>query len=207
MEQRLTDTQLKEIVAEVQHLSLRRESELDAEQVRDILKELNLPPEFLEEAMAQLGRRKALAIEQKRNRWIIGGVIAAIALVIIGFAAINQQKQQTLSRVSATQARIALTKDGSDSTKAIERQDNLQLFYRVTLSDAPVGQKLSMSCNWLAPNGDVMHQNRYETQEITKAVWDTTCQYKIPKNAPAGTWTVKAFVGDRLLSSTPFDLN
>lgn len=204
MEQRLTDTQLNEIVAEVQQLSLRRESELDAAQVREILKELNLPPEFLEEAMVQIQRRKALAAEKKRNRWMIGGVMGAIALAIIGFTIFTQQQQQSLNRVNASESRVTL--EGGDRVKAVERQNNPQLVYQVTLSDAPVGQKLRISCDWLDPNGKIAGQNRYETKEITTSVWNTTCKYKIPNNAPTGTWTVKAFLGDRLISSSPFDV-
>jgi len=53
MERKLTQTQLEQIIAEVQRLSEQQEAELDLEQVRDILRELNLPPELLEEAMVQ----------------------------------------------------------------------------------------------------------------------------------------------------------
>jgi hypothetical protein len=84
MEQRLTETQLQQVVAEVQQLSLRRDPELDATQVREILQELNLPPEFLEDAMIQLHRREALKVQQRRNRWIGGGVAIAIALILFG---------------------------------------------------------------------------------------------------------------------------
>lgn len=70
MEQRLTQAQLEHVVAEVQQLSRRYEAELDAEQVREILRELELPPEFLEDAMVQLHRREALALQQQRSRWI-----------------------------------------------------------------------------------------------------------------------------------------
>ena len=64
MEPRLTENQLQQVVAEVQQLAIRRESELDATQVREILQELNLPPEFLEDAMIQLQRREALKLQQ-----------------------------------------------------------------------------------------------------------------------------------------------
>lgn len=49
MEQRLTQLQLEQIVAEVEQLSQRHQFGLDTAQVQDILRELNLPPELLEE--------------------------------------------------------------------------------------------------------------------------------------------------------------
>jgi len=57
MENRLTQTQLTQIVAEVERLSNLRQSELDSEEVKEILQELRLPPELLNEALIQLRRR------------------------------------------------------------------------------------------------------------------------------------------------------
>ena len=87
MEQRLTQAQLEQIVAEVQRLSERQQDELDLEQVRDILGQLKLPPEFLEEAMVQLQRREALASQKRRNYWITAAVIGLLALILLGFTA------------------------------------------------------------------------------------------------------------------------
>jgi hypothetical protein len=108
MTQRLTQEQLSQIVTEVEGLQVRREAELDQQQVKEILKELNLPPELLDEALIQLNRRQALEIQQRRNRWITSGVVAVIvvAMSATGFAYAStiffmQQQSSTLSRVSA----------------------------------------------------------------------------------------------------------
>ena len=53
METRLTQAQLAQVVAEIDKLSRQRESELAPDQVREILRELNLPDELLEDAIAQ----------------------------------------------------------------------------------------------------------------------------------------------------------
>lgn len=68
MTQRLTQEQLSQIVTEVEGLQVRREAELDQQQIREILQELNLPPELLDEALIQLNRRQALEVQQRRNR-------------------------------------------------------------------------------------------------------------------------------------------
>jgi transcriptional regulator of met regulon len=68
MNNRLTQAQLSQIVAEVERLSQRRDDELEPEQVKQILQELSLPPELFDEALVQLRRREALAVQQRRNR-------------------------------------------------------------------------------------------------------------------------------------------
>ena len=206
MEKRLTQAQLEQVVAEVQQLSERQQTELNAEQVRDILRELNLPPEFLEEAMVQLHRREALAVQQRRNRRITGSVIALIALILLGVTLFTQNQQQALTRVTAQRDRITLAQDDGNNLSIVSRQTSGQVFYRVTLSDAPVGQKLSLSCNWIDPSGQIVHQNYYQTRKITKPVWNTFCRHTLGSDAPVGTWKVEAFLGDRLLSDATFEL-
>lgn len=51
MNQSLNQEQLNQIIAEVQTLQLRQAAELDHQQVREILQDLNLPPELLDEAL------------------------------------------------------------------------------------------------------------------------------------------------------------
>ncbi|AFY66240.1 hypothetical protein [Geitlerinema sp. PCC 7407] len=204
MKQRLTQVQLEQVVAEVQRLSERQQAELDAEQVKGILQELNLPPELLEEAILQLHRREALVEQQRRRRWIIGSVIGLIALLLLGVTVFTQSQQQLLTRVTAERDRITLVQDDGGDLSTVLRQTSGEVVYRVTLSDAPVGQKLSLSCNWMDPNGQIVHQNRYQTKEITTPVWNTICRHTIGSAAPVGTWKVQMLLGDRLLSDTTF---
>jgi hypothetical protein len=70
----------------------------------------------------------------------------------------------------------------------IDRQANQEVFYRVTLANAPFGQKLSLSCNWVDPNGNIVHQNNYQTKEIKTLIWNTFCRYTIGSSAPTGKW-------------------
>jgi hypothetical protein len=206
MENRLTQTQLKQIVAEVERLSHLRQSELDSEEVTQILQELSLPPELLNEALIQLQRREALAQQQRRNRWIAGGLAAAAAgaIAITGFYI--QQNRQAIDRVSIQQNRITSVQDDGGNLTVISRQNNPEIFYRTTLKDAPIGKKLSLSCDWIDPSGKVVRQNRYQTREIDKPIWNTQCRYQIGTAAATGNWQVKMFLENRAIGSASFQV-
>ena len=206
MENRLTQTQLTQIVAEVQRLSNLREAELNSAEVTQILQELGLPPELLDEALIQLQRREALAQQERRNRWIAGGV-AAVAVGTIAFTGFFiQQSRQALDRVSVEQNRITSVQDDGGNLTVISRQNNPKIFYRVTLKDAPIGKKLSLSCDWIDPSGQVVKQNRYETSTIDKSIWNTQCRYQIGTAAATGNWQVKMFLENRVIGSKSFEV-
>lgn len=206
MEKQLTEPQLTQIVAEVERLSRIRQSQLDSEAVKGILQELNLPPELLDEAVIQLQRRKALAGKQ-RNRWIVGVlavVVGAIPIALTGFYI--YQNEQAIDRVSVQQNRITLVQDKGDNLTVISRQNNPEIFYRVTLKDAPIGKKLSLSCDWIDPSGQIVKQNSYQTREIDKTIWNTRCRYQIGNAAASGNWQVKMFLNKRAIGTTSFEV-
>lgn len=206
MENRLTQTQLTQIVAEVQRLSNVREAELNSAEVTQILEELGLPTELLDEALIQLQRREALA-KQQRNRWIFGllaVVVGVVPIAITGFYI--SQNEQAIARVSMQQNRITSVQDNGGNLTVISRQNNPEIFYRVTLKDAPIGKKLSLSCDWIDPSGQVVKQNRYQTREIDKPIWNTQCRYQIGTAAAIGNWQVKIFLENRAIGSTSFEV-
>ncbi|MDZ8052841.1 MAG: DUF3859 domain-containing protein [Aulosira sp. ZfuVER01] len=205
MTERLTQEQLSQIIDEVQELQIRQEAELDKQQVQEILRELNLPPELLDEALIQLRRRQALKVQERRNRWIISGVVAAVVVAIASTVFFMQQNNSLISRVSTQQDRITLVQD-SGNLNSISRQNSPEVFYRVTLKDAPVGKKLSLSCNWIDPNGQIVKQNRYQTRDINTSIWDTYCRYTIGATAPVGNWQVQMFLEDRQISDQRFEV-
>jgi hypothetical protein len=204
MNNRLSQAELEEVIAEIERLSQPSEAELGREQVKQILQELNLSPDLLDDALVQIRRRQALEVQQRRNRWIVTGVVA----VLIGAIAITtvyiQQHQQAISRIRPYQSRITLTQDGRGNLTTINRQASPRVYYYVTLQDAPIGQKLSLACDWIDPNGQVAHQNRYSTRQIDKAVWSTYCYYQLDPSAAAGNWKVQMSLSNRILSSTSF---
>lgn len=204
MENRLTPQQLTKLVGEVERLSQRQQDELDRNQVQDILRELNLSPELLDEAMIQLQRKEALVVQQRRQRWIIGGTIASLVVAIAAVTVFMQQQNQALARVVVQQSCVGLAEKSCGIPTALKRQSSPELFYNVTLKDAPVGKKLSLTCDWLAPGGQVVKQNRYETRQIDTPIWNTRCRHQLAPTAPTGNWQVRLSLDDRELSNNQF---
>lgn len=204
MNERLTQTQLAEVIAEIEQLSQRREAELNREEVKEILQELNLSPDLLDDALVQVNRRQALKVQQRRNRLIMGGVVAVLIGAIALGTVFSQNRQQTFARISTSGNRITLAQDNGSNLTTIDRQISPKIFYRVTLNEAPIGEKLSLSCDWIDPSGKVVHQSRYQTREVDKSVWQTNCYYQFGTAMSAGNWKVQMSLGERVISSTSF---
>ena len=203
MNQPLNQEQLNQIIAEVQTLQLRQESELNQQQIKEILQDLNLPPELLDEALIQILRKQALEVQQSRNK-LIGFVVATSVIIGIGLTVFfHQQKSSLLANISAQQDKITLTSN-NENLKNISRQANSELVYRVTLKNAPIGKKLNLSCNWIDPNGQVVKQNQYQTREIKTSVWDTFCRYSINPTTAVGNWQVQMLLEGRKISEETF---
>jgi len=204
METRLTQTQLAQVVAEIDKLSQQRELELAPDQVREILRELNLPDELLEDAIAQMHRREVLEKQQRRNRWIaIASTAVVISAIAIGVLFGQNQQQQT-AQVVGEQDRIALSKTGGDSLTQVNRQINPRIYYQVTLKNAPIGRQLSLQCDWTNPSGQIVHQGRYQTRTIDTPIWNTNCFYDLGSASPLGNWEVRMSLDGRVISTEPF---
>jgi hypothetical protein len=207
MENRLNQEQLGKVVAEVTRLAQEREDferqTLDRQQVSQLLKELNLPVEMIDDAMEQLRRREALAQEQKKKKRMITFGIAAIVLIILLFGVWMFRRDAAFDRISSDQQRITSTVDDGGNLSTVQRNGQ-DVVYRVTLRDVPVGETLSLTCNWIDPSGRVFHQNNYTTKSVDKSVWPTQCKCQIGSAAEKGTWKVEMKLGDRVISSTTF---
>jgi hypothetical protein len=208
MDKRLTDTQLQRLVAEVQRLSDRHREELDIKEVEDILQQLDLSPEFLDDAMVQLKRQDCLAVQQRRRRWLIAGVSVVVGLGLASWLWLGNRQQEKLAQVVTQSDRLTLSQDdGGDLNRVKPKAGGSELVYRVTVTEAPVGEKLDISCGWTDPSGKVVHQNQYRTKTITTPVWSTSCRYTVGPESPPGTWKVRAYLGDRQLSDTTFNVD
>jgi hypothetical protein len=202
MSDRLSQAELEQVIAEVGQLSLRREAELDRQQVQQILQELNLPPELLDDALVEIRRRQALQSQRRRNRLLVVAVVTVLVGAIATVGLYIQQQQQAIARVQVYESRVTLTADGRGQLGVINRQASPRAYYYVTLQNAPIGQKLSLTCDWIDPRGGVAHQSHYSTRQIDKAVWQTYCYYQFDPSAAVGNWQVKMSVGSRVLSNT-----
>jgi hypothetical protein len=177
MEPRLTPDQLSKVVREVELLALRDQDDLSQDQVRQILQELGLPPVLLEDAMVQVQRREALDRQQQQRKWRVIGGVSVAALAIATALGLNQTHRNTG-----------------------------KLYYRVTLNQAPLGQKLPLSCTWTDPQGQVAQQTQYQTKPIETPIWNTHCRTTLGPSAAAGSWQVKLTLNGRLISDERFDL-
>ncbi|MCH2050078.1 MAG: hypothetical protein MK289_16795 [Trichodesmium sp. ALOHA_ZT_67] len=206
-EQRLTQAEFTKLVGEVERLSQLRDQEINREQMEEILQELKLPTDLVDEAMLQLRRREALAVEKKRNNLITMVVVFGFLIVIATTFFWFKIQRQALNNiyVNPDQSKLTLqTNSGMEILNVIDSQKNPEVFYRVILQDAPIGKKLSLGCNWINSNGEISHQNSYQTKEINREVWPTSCKYKFNSSLPMGSWQVEMYLGDRSLSKTEF---
>ncbi|MDJ0705827.1 MAG: DUF3859 domain-containing protein [Leptolyngbyaceae cyanobacterium MO_188.B28] len=202
MTKRLTDDELKRLIAEVDRLARSREAELDREQVEDILNELGLPSELLDDALMQLRRQEVAAAQTRRRNQIVAAV-CVVVFVGLALTFFGQWRQwQVQSRVGAIQDQLTLA-DGSPIA-LINRQEGQEVFYQVTLENAPVGRRLPLACNWFNPSGQIVRQNTYHTQVISTPVWRTHCKHRIGFSADPGDWAVEMYLGKRPLDSQTF---
>ena len=104
--------------------------------MEDILRELNLSPDLLDDALIQLRRKQALKGQQKPNRLIDIGVVATLVVVIGLWFFSSQQHNAAIAKVQAQEDRITLGQDKGSDFKAIKRQI-IRKFISCTVSEAP----------------------------------------------------------------------
>ena len=137
-----------------------------------------------------------------------GGRAVLIVSCTLGAACSRTERPPDFSAVAAVNARLTLATDpgGADSLSSVERARLPDLYYRVTLSPAPVGAELPLTCDWLDPAGHVAHQNHYRTRRIDHDSWPTWCHHLLGAGAATGSWRVRMTLEGRVLSETGFDL-
>ena len=204
MQQRLTPEQVSQIVAEVERLSQRRQSEIEVEELQQILRELNLPDDLLDEAVMQVYRKQALDNQKNRNRWIIGGITAVVLGAVGATFFMQKQQQQALARINVYDSRVGFGRNDSASLEEIDRRKNPEVFYNVTLKDVPLGKQVALGCNWVDSNRKIAHQSSWKTKTISKEVWNTHCRYTFKENVPPGNWLVQMTLDDEVITSNKF---
>jgi hypothetical protein len=205
MEPRLTPDQLSKIVREVELISQRDQDNLSQDQVRQILDELGLPPVLLEDAMVQVQRRDALERQQQQRKWLLIGGAALGTVAIVTAIGLNQNSQNALANVTAQSDRLTLAQDNGSRLSSIDRTGT-ELYYRVTLTNAPIGEKLPLSCTWTDSQGQVVKENQYQTKPIKTSTWNTQCRTTIGPSANPGSWKVNMKLNGRSISDEGFDV-
>ncbi len=198
--------ELKLIISEIERLSSSKESQIDRQQLTEIITELNLPIELLDEAILAVERNKNLA-QKRKKLMLISAALSVLVVLGISYPIIRWQKyQEALAKMMAIDSRITLEEDNKQNLEIINREDSPRLHFRVTFKDTPVGQPLSLGCDWINSQGEIIHQNRYQTRPVEKEIWHTRCRYRIGNNSVPGTWQVQMFSGDRLLREQTFQV-
>lgn len=204
MKSQLSEKQWNQVVAEVTRLAQEREDDETRRAITaQVLQELQLPTDLIDDALKQVQYREALVKQRGQRVWlgIAGGVLLLVLIASLWIWSSN--RSASFARVTADTGRVTRTADGGENLQTVPA-DAREVFYQVTLRDVPLGEKLDLSCNWIAPTGQVFHQSRWETRDTNKAVWGTHCRCQIGADAPKGTWKVEMKLGDRTINTTDF---
>lgn len=139
-----------------------------------------------------------------------GAVMVLVALGLVsGYGTWHwiREKNAAIDRVGVRQARLTPEKDQGEDLTEIPNLPPREVFYRVTLKDAPLGQKLQLHCDWIDPQGQVALRRSYQTQTITTEIWKTYCRADFTPASPTGTWTVEMYLHNRRkISRTSFQV-
>ncbi len=199
----LTQAQLAQVLAEVDRAAQINDAELDPEQVKQILHTLSLPDDLVEDAIVQIQQHQLRIQKQQRHRIVIFTIVAMIAGLIATIAVVYQKQQNKIARIEALQDTVT-RQDAATPVSQFDRQKDAEIFYRVTLKNVPINDRLRISCRWNDPSGQTAYQSRYQTEEIPRSPWTTVCNAPFTSQSQMGTWNVKLFVEERSISEQPF---
>ena len=149
--------------------------------------------------------------QQRPARIISGPLLALIVLMLLAgivtivVAVSSANRSAATASLTAVESRFTLEPDNGRLT-SVDRRSNAEVWYRVTLSEAPLGSKLTLHCDWIDPEGRIVHENHYETRVIDKKLWPTYARCRIGPEAPLGTWTARLSIEDRVLASSSLEV-
>lgn len=201
---RIAEAELPDVVEEVERLAVARKTTLEKAEVQSILRELSLPDDLVDEALAELRTRAEARKKRRRVLLAIGGGIAAVALGVGAVTSVVKHHRTELAAVTAEQPRFTLASDDGGTLAKVSRQGSPDVYHRLLLRHAPEGNPLSLRCTWVAPDGTAAHQNRFETKPVDRDPWETHCHYQLGPSAPVGRWTVDVVLEGRTLESSSF---
>jgi len=148
-----------------------------------------------------------------RSVWIpvlLGLLLLAgiFSLMAVGVYWLVVAGENTLRKpaVSAVSGRITLEADDGKSIRSVNRQANPEVWYRVQLENAPVGEKLSLTCEWVDNRGTIVYRNQYETKTIDQSSWQTHARCRIKPDATLGLWVVRLKLKNRVLREETFEV-
>lgn len=204
MKSQLTEKQWSDVVAEVTRLAQAREHEQTQREITaQVLQELQLPTDLIDEAMRQVQYQEALAKQRKQRVWLGVAGLTLLLILIVSFWAWSSARSATFARINAEAGRVTRAIDQGENLATV-MPDGQEVFYRVKLREVPLGEKLTLSCDWFDPTGKLFRQSQWDTRNTNKSVWETHCRCQLDPNAPKGNWNVKMKLGERVLATSDF---
>lgn len=193
------DDDLEEIVEEAQRLEDAEREKLTQQEKREVLRELDIAPEKLEAAEAAVAARRAEEAKKRRTMMIVAAAIVAVAGIAAGAFAWSRHTAGLLAGIAVSEHAVSV--DGKPAPFAAP---GAEVKLDATLTHAPVGHAVELTCTWRDAGGAVAHQNKWTTKTIDREVWGTHCRTKLGASAPPGTWSVTMEQGGRTLAKDSF---
>lgn len=193
------DDDLEEIVEEAQRLDDAEREKLTQEEKREVLRELDIAPETLEAAEAAVAARRAEAAKKRRTMMVVAAAVIAVAGIAAGAFAWSRQTASLLAGIAVSEHAVSV--DGKPAPFA---SPGVEVKLDATLTHAPVGHAVDLSCTWRDASGAVAHQNKWTTKTVDKEVWPTHCRTKLGSSAKSGTWSVTMEQNGRTIASDSF---
>lgn len=204
-EHKIAERDMLRLVEEVSKLDSERQQMLDKSQVAKILDDLNLPSDLLNEALERLEYKKAR--ERRQKAFKLNSTVVAIAAVAIGIAYgyINATQVHQYDKISASDARITISADSAEALASVKPGGTI--FVHTVLHNVPVHKQLPLHAKWFTPDGNLFHENDWQTRDTTSSTWDTHAKVVIPDGAPSGKWMVQISVAGREVISKIFNVD
>ncbi len=141
------------------------------------------------------------------ERWKLV-IVVAFVFALAGFC--NGQSSGSLhtsrSALRAGTARLTFAQDDGHSLAKVRRRQEPELWYRVTLDDAPIGAPQRLRCQWTDPSGHIVRENHYETKSIDHLPWETYARLRLRADAPLGQWHATLYRSAEKLYELSFEV-
>lgn len=138
-------------------------------------------------------------------KWL---VVVCLVMILSGAGALwlLDREAPDFRQVQVTQGRLGWEHDDGEDHLQIDRSRGRELWYRVMLDPAPVGQIMTLECEWVSPDGTIAHRNQYRTKSIRQSPWETHARWSPNAATVLGTWTVRLSCAGRELHSKRFEV-
>ncbi len=108
-------------------------------------------------------------------------------------------------RLSVSESWLTLG-DRPQSVGEFKRKSLPELVWHIRFEHAPVRRRLWLACDWIDPQGRIAYQNHYQTQPIETPQASTQAVFRLPADAPLGTWKVRLSLAGLPLTEQSFEV-